>query len=170
MPKKSKRRAKTGGGGGSGKVPGGGGGAGRGGADKKNQPTAAKNSDENSAGILTAGAVRMFSECFKQKIYSVPKNAAPILQVVSDLKEFDLHDGTPVYRLILSDGARCIMRRHIRWASLAWASTAAGDGFGLDAESAALRPVHELRTFSLFFFLERATIVGDGGWRVESGE
>ena len=110
MPKKSRRRAKTGGGSGGSKAPGGGGGAGRGGADK-NQPTA-KNSDENSAGILTAGAVRMFSECAKDKAYSVPKNSAPVLQIVSDVKEGikGLHNGKPLtsYMLILSDGARCI--------------------------------------------------------------
>ncbi len=103
MPKKSKRRAKTGGsGGGGGKVPGGGGRA-----DDTKKQTARNSYDENNilpAGILTAGAVRMFTECVKGRAYSVPKNAAPVLQVVSDVK-----DGVDSSKwCYLSDGARCI--------------------------------------------------------------
>ena len=113
MPKKSRRRAKTGGGGGGGKVPGGGGGGGAGRGGGAGDQTA-KNSEENlnPAGILTAGAVRMFSECVKGRKYSVPKNDAPILQVMSDLEDGirDECDGTPMtsLRCWLSGGARCI--------------------------------------------------------------
>ena len=111
MPKKSKRRAKTGGGSGGNKAPGGGGGGtGHDGADDKKKQTA-KNSDENSAGILTTGAVRMFSECAKEKVYSVPKNTAPVLQIVSDLEEgahFFSGTLTTPLKCYLSDGERCI--------------------------------------------------------------
>ena len=125
MPKKSRRRAKTGGGSGGGKGPGGGGGGtGRGGGDKNNQQTA-KNSDdeiENNiqpAGTLTAGAVRMFSECTRVTRHSVPKKSAPILQIVSDLKgDSDVVGADPLSTLTtytwccdLSDGARCITAR-----------------------------------------------------------
>ena len=112
MPKKSKRRAKAGGGSG-----GGGGGTSRSGADGA-KPTA-KNSDdiENNvqrAGILTTGAVRMFSECTKGRKYSVPKKAAPVLQIVSDLGKggniVKPYGRTPMnsQKCYLSDGARCI--------------------------------------------------------------
>ena len=86
---KSRRRAKAGGSGGGSKAPGGSGtGAGRAGTDASKKRQTAKN-DENihPAGILTSGAVRMFSQCTKQKWYLVPKNSAPVLQVVSKLEE-----------------------------------------------------------------------------------
>ena len=106
MPKKSKRRAKAGGSGGGGK----------GAADDKKKQTAKNSDDEienniHPAGILTAGAVRVLSKCAHQKRYSVPKNSAPFLQVVSPLEEgADSYGGTPMtsYSCYLSDGTQCI--------------------------------------------------------------
>ena len=102
MPKKSKRRAKASGGGG-------GGGKARGSGGQEPANVAAKNSDANNGGILTAGAIQMLLKRDANKEYWFPKKHAPILQIVGDVELQNasdaLEDG---FTLCLSDGEHCV--------------------------------------------------------------
>ena len=102
MPKKSKRRAKTSGGGGSGKARESGGREGNGSASAKNSADA-NNWDDDGAGILTSGAVRMLlKRGATNKEHSFAKKHAPILQVVDEVEPADAVADS--YLFCLSDG------------------------------------------------------------------